>query len=343
MKLTKKLAERIVAEMMGVLPYNINVMDADGIIIASGEQGRVGTIHEGARRVLETGRIYEAATAELGMQPGVNEPIVVGGQLIGVLGITGDPEQVRPFGHLMRVTVALLIEQAMASQRERDDREQRERFYQELASRKAPYDPAFVERAKGYRLDLARRCRVILVKGVWPEQRMKEAGLGAIPLWKLAQNKTACFLNDPGRADAVLEQLAASEAVHGVGIGEDEPLAALSLEQATAALELGSKLAPDRIIHTYGDLRFLIHLTSPLRQEPGAIAPLLGPAEKAADLLQTLQMYIAENGDISRAAEKLHIHRNTLHYRLDRIRQLTGKDPRSLLDLVELLCGLVWR
>lgn len=343
MKWTKKLAERIVAEMMGVLPYNINVMDADGYIIASGEQGRVGTIHEGARRVLDSGQIYEATTAELGMQPGVNEPIVVGGKLVGVLGITGEPEQVRPFGRLMRVTVALLIEQAMASQREQDDREQRVRFYQELTSRKEPYDPAFVERAKGYRLDLARRSRVILVQGPWPEQRMREAGLRSIPLWKLAQDKTVCFLNDPGRTDLLLEQLIQSEAIEAVGVGEDEPLAALSLEQATAALELGSKLAPDRIIHTYSELRFLIHLTSPLRQEQGAIAPLFGPTEKAADLLQTLQMYIAENGDVSRTAQRLHIHRNTLHYRLDRIRQLTGKDPRSLLDLVELLCGLVWR
>lgn len=343
MKLTKRLAERIVAEMMGVLPYNINVMDADGIILASGEKGRIGTVHEGARVAVETGRIYEAAAAERGMLPGVNEPIVIAGKLIGVLGITGEPEQVRPFSHLMRVTVALLIEQAMASQREQDDRERRERFYHELAYRKLPYDAAFVERAKGFKLDLAKRCRVLVVQGRQPEQAIKEAGLGFIPLWQLALDKTVCFVSDPGRAELLQQRLAASPAVEAIGIGADESLAALSLEQATAAMERGSRLAPDRKVHIYGELRFLIHLTSPLREEPGAIAPLLGQTEKAADLLETLQVYIAENGDVSRSALRLHIHRNTLNYRLDRIQQLTGKNPRTLLELVELLCSLLWR
>ncbi|MGG3504174.1 hypothetical protein ABES58_01705 [Paenibacillus lautus] len=32
-----------------------------------------------------------------------------------------------------------------------------------------------------------------------------------------------------------------------------------------------------------------------------------------------------------------------LNYRLNRIKQLTGKNPRHVLDLFELLCGLMWR
>ncbi|WP_430166904.1 helix-turn-helix domain-containing protein [Paenibacillus lautus] len=39
----------------------------------------------------------------------------------------------------------------------------------------------------------------------------------------------------------------------------------------------------------------------------------------------------------------LNIHRNTLNYRLNRIKQLTGKNSRHVLDLFELLCGLMWR
>ena len=37
MKLSKTTAQKIVLEMMNVVPYNINVMDENGIIIGSGD------------------------------------------------------------------------------------------------------------------------------------------------------------------------------------------------------------------------------------------------------------------------------------------------------------------
>ena len=34
----------------------VNIMDTDGVIVASSDPARVGTIHEGARKVVRTGR-----------------------------------------------------------------------------------------------------------------------------------------------------------------------------------------------------------------------------------------------------------------------------------------------
>ncbi|MBE5961368.1 MAG: transcriptional regulator, partial [Lachnospiraceae bacterium] len=61
------------------------------------------------------------------------------------------------------------------------------------------------------------------------------------------------------------------------------------------------------------------------------------------ELIQTLQVYIEENGDMNEISRRLNIHRNTLSYRLERIKQLTGKNPRNILELFELLCGLAWK
>lgn len=56
MKLSRKIAQKIVEEMMNVLPYNINVMNERGIIIGSGEHDRIGHIHEGSLEVIKLNR-----------------------------------------------------------------------------------------------------------------------------------------------------------------------------------------------------------------------------------------------------------------------------------------------
>jgi DNA-binding PucR family transcriptional regulator len=66
-------------------------------------------------------------------------------------------------------------------------------------------------------------------------------------------------------------------------------------------------------------------------------------------LVRTLEAYLRHAGSAPAAADELHIHRTTLHYRLDRIRAITGSEPddgetRLLLHLglgVARLLGLL--
>lgn len=51
------------------------------------------------------------------------------------------------------------------------------------------------------------------------------------------------------------------------------------------------------------------------------------------ELRQTLLTFIHHQGHIGETADALYLHRNTLLYRLDRIRKLSGLDPRRLDDL----------
>ena len=55
---------------------------------------------------------------------------------------------------------------------------------------------------------------------------------------------------------------------------------------------------------------------------------------KGTDYLSTLSVYFDCGGDLTTAAKKLFLHRNTLKYRLGRIRELTGL---NLEDSVERL------
>lgn len=51
--LTQSNAQKIADSIMEIVPYNINIMDQKGEIIASGDKGRIGSIHQGAVKVIE--------------------------------------------------------------------------------------------------------------------------------------------------------------------------------------------------------------------------------------------------------------------------------------------------
>ena len=54
-------------------------------------------------------------------------------------------------------------------------------------------------------------------------------------------------------------------------------------------------------------------------------------------LIATLREYVACDLNARRAADNLHIHVNTAHYRLSRIAERTGRDLRRVSDLIEIL------
>jgi carbohydrate diacid regulator len=65
---------------------------------------------------------------------------------------------------------------------------------------------------------------------------------------------------------------------------------------------------------------------------------LLGRLNK--ELLNTLETFLQKDLNVADAARALFVHRNTLIYRLDRIRELTDCDPRSFEESVNLFWAL---
>jgi purine catabolism regulator len=58
-------------------------------------------------------------------------------------------------------------------------------------------------------------------------------------------------------------------------------------------------------------------------------AVLAHDPDGAGGLIATLRAYLRSGCRPGPAARELSVHRHTLSYRLDRIAQLTGRDPRS--------------
>jgi hypothetical protein len=80
---------------------------------------------------------------------------------------------------------------------------------------------------------------------------------------------------------------------------------------------------------------------------PGAardrLAAVLVPLEPHPELVETLETYLALDTNRRRTAARLHIHPNTVDYRLRRVRDLTGTDPTHPAGLPRIIAAVAAR
>ena len=84
-------------------------------------------------------------------------------------------------------------------------------------------------------------------------------------------------------------------------------------------------------------VEYQLTLPSPARDQ---LAALLAPLEGRGDLLDTLRTFLATGLDRRRTAERLHIHPNTVDYRLRRTTALTGLSATHGPDLPKIQAAL---
>ncbi|KUL38674.1 transcriptional regulator, PucR family protein [Streptomyces sp. NRRL F-4489] len=124
-----------------------------------------------------------------------------------------------------------------------------------------------------------------------------------------------------------------------------------ALDQARYALAAARSAAPEGAgVTSVDDLSTLGTLLSGVPAEVRAAfsSRVLGPLARAGSashrmLLETLEVFLAQHGSWARTAEVLHLHVNTVHYRIQRIETLTGRDLSRLDHKLDLHAALLCR
>ncbi|MEV0064529.1 helix-turn-helix domain-containing protein [Nocardia sp. NPDC050718] len=95
-------------------------------------------------------------------------------------------------------------------------------------------------------------------------------------------------------------------------------------------------------LYRFNDLALEYQLTRP---GPGRarLGEILAPLDDHPDLYETLRVYVANNMNRRHTARALHIHTNTVDYRMRRITHLTGIDPSHSSGLWQLRSALIAR
>lgn len=168
-------------------------------------------------------------------------------------------------------------------------------------------------------------------------------GIGGESLTTL---NTIRFMNE--KSEYIVESLQKLQLPYEVtvGIGQYYPdLRGLrkSFQDAKLALEVGSKVWGLGKIYHIKRVGMFITLANTSQDRKAELAhQILSPLLRDEQLFKTVQAFLAAGLNLTEAAEKLHIHRNTLIYRLDKTKKLVGLDPRHFDDALQIKLGLMF-
>ena len=374
-----RLAQDIVDRKMRIIPFNVNVMDGRGIILGSGETSRIGELHSGALLALAQNRTVEidAATSRTlrGVKPGVNIPLTVRGQICGVVGLTGEPDTVRQFGELVRVTAEMILEQAQLIGELQREKRYREEFVFQLIHHGATPIADLEAWAVRLGVNFQRPRAVVVLELTDPELRPDQAlselqhcqqqlatsrpdvlTAAISPRELVILESFATLAQRAPSATQARQRLQGYEAEVGEVLTTPATMAigvaldgiegvALSYQSACKTLRVGRSRKPQQSTFSYYDLSLPVLLSGlgsgwqaeQLRQ------PLLrinAVDKRSGSLRRTLDAWFAHNGHPLATAKALHIHRNTLDYRLRQISELTGLDLANTDDRLLLYVAL---
>lgn len=116
-----------------------------------------------------------------------------------------------------------------------------------------------------------------------------------------------------------------------------------SYQEALSAIELGSQMwEGDRIYHI-DDFGVVAPLLSGVDENNIYFSrELLEKLGENSEIIQTLEAFFSHNMSLTQTAKALSIHRNTLVYRLDRINDTLGLDPRNFDDAVQIKLAILF-
>jgi carbohydrate diacid regulator len=371
MLITSEIAQPIVQQIAKVVGHNINIMNHDGVIVASSDPERINKVHQGAIEVMETKNeriIYPSECGNLfGTKPGVNLPIFFNDECIGTVGITGDPKEVYNIARIVKITVEALLQQNYLSNQLRYKRNMIEEWAFDLINPKFTNFVDLEERAQFLKINTEQICTIFLIE--IDDLTNKTVGYKQISekqdrilqlmsvhftpffiaftrkhqfIMAFPAEKNNDLLNIRSLANRIYEKLLNEHLDILIGIGtpkkkvmgyRESYLEALQSLQLINMLNYSKKVMH---IREWGITRILDKIPKEFRDAYLNEFPTLSNRRLDSELQETLETFLDLDLNIELTSKQLNVHRNTVAYRLDKVKQLCGLNPRSFNDALQL-------
>ena len=364
MEISQVLAQEIVTQMKKILSQEINFMNSKAIIIASTDPTRIGYFHGGADIVLRNKEplIIREDDEYTGSRKGINMPIALEKEVIGVIGITGEQEKIEKYGEIIKKMTQILIKEDFLKE---ISIKRRERFQYIIwnilnyEARKMKGDTSFV---LNYNYHLPHR--TVVGKNFQPIDFQNEEIYQLIEnkirnhksyMYYIRDQKLFLFTREV-RRDALEKDLKclsrSLNKVYGYSFCFGAGPVSYSISEASKGFQYALEALDWNVRKKINDVLFFeemdmgLLLTGLERERKKLIEERIAkkiPEGEFQELKEILFAYGDFNKSISKSSEKLFIHKNTFRYKLNKIYEYTGYDPKVLNDYILLYVSFLIR
>ena len=342
--MSNRLFQGVIHQMRDAIDRTIGVIDETSVVIACSELGRIG-------------EVIESVTAET---LGSTAPFVINGHTFKSFGsssraeyavfVSGNDETAQKYVQLLAVSLSSIKQYY-------DEKYDRGNFIKNvILDNILPGDIYLKARELRFNSEVTRVCMLIkitsktdisaydILQTLFPDKSKDFViNINETDIALVKEIKAGIDSRDLEKlASSIVDTLSSEFYTHCVvGIGTTvtgiKDLAH-SFKEAQVALEVGKVFDTERTIVSYDNLgiaRLVYQLPTTLCEmflkevfKRGSIESL------DQETLFTIQRFFENNLNVSETSRKLFVHRNTLVYRLEKIKKLTGLDLREFEDAI---------
>ncbi|MGN0489578.1 MAG: helix-turn-helix domain-containing protein [Ruminococcus sp.] len=342
--MSNRLFQGIIHQMKDAIDRTIGVIDETSVIIACSELGRIGEVNEN----INTETLISTV------------PFVINGYTYKSFGNNSKPEYtvfVQGNDDYAQRYVQLLAVSLASIKQYYDEKYDRSNFIKNvIMDNILPGDIYLKARELHFNSDVTRACLLIkitsktdvsaidIIQNLFPDKSKDFViNINETEITLVKEINESTDSKDLEKlASSIVDTLSSEFYTHCVvGIGTSvtgiKDLAR-SFKEAQVALEVGKVFDTERNIISYDNLgiaRLIYQLPTTLCDmflnevfKRGSIETL------DQETLFTIQKFFENNLNVSETSRKLFVHRNTLVYRLEKIKKLTGLDLREFEDAI---------
>lgn len=352
MEIPVDIASKIVKDMKNIINQDLNFIDVKGTIIASTDSKRCGTKHEAALKCVSTNSVIviNSDYEYIGSKKGINIPVHLDNEIVGIIGITGDRNEVEKYGKIIKSMTEILIKEAWLKEMSMKKREYNRNVIETLlfsnhknidfySSVKQPYsvivgniDNKFENNEDLYKILEA------------------HLSFSKKNIFTITSNEIIILMNENHKKyirDIVigiqtrLVECFKFNFKFGIGKLVENNINDFkkSYLEGKNALQYITNFETDKNVVLYSELDLGIFFPS---LDSYKISEFLKKvfknlSEKEIEsFYEIFLVYKNNNGSIKEASEELYMHKNTLQYQLNKLEKLTGYNPRKLKDFTVL-------
>ncbi len=342
--MSNRLFQSVIHQMRDAVDRTIGVMDEASVIIACSELGRIGEVNESVTAETmastETFVLNGYTYKSFGSRPKPEFAVFISGT---------DDEAVK-FSNLLAVSLGSIKQYY-------DEKYDRSNFVKNvILDNILPGDIYLKARELRFNIDASRVCMLIkitnksdvsaydVIQNLFPDKTKDFIiNINETDIALVKEIRNDIEMKDLDKlASSIVDTLSSEYYIHCIiGIGtivDGIKDLACSFKEAQVAMEVGRVFDTERAIVSYNNLgiaRLIYQLPTTLCDmflkevfRRGSIESLDN------ETLFTIQRFFENNLNVSETSRKLFVHRNTLVYRLEKIKKITGLDLREFEDAI---------